>query len=442
MKRLHFATLALTGGAASLFLAACSASQQPSIPVTNAQAALKVSHGVNGTVSYQVLYSFTRQRNRIPKGAWPHASLTNIKGALYGSTYVGGMSCAKGGCAGCSSKAGCGLIYRMSTSGIEKVIYRFSGGSGDGSGPVGGLLGVNGTLYGVTQHGGGTGCDYGCGTVYSISPAGTETVLHKFTGGAADGAYPDSSLIDVNGTLYGATSAGGNPACKSQVWGGCGTIYSITPSGTERIVYAFAGGRDGGSPNGLLLVDATMYGTTFDGGKGCSGQGCGTLFALTTSGSKKTLHFFSGGAGGRGPTQAIIDVKDTLYGTTAYGGMGFPPFGSGTIFSASLKGATKILYQFAGKGDGQLPGGLTYLNGTFYGTTTYGGGCSDYTCGIVYSFTTGGVETALHDFGGSPDGAVPMPGLAERNGTLFGATQVGGNRECHGGCGTVFTLTP
>ena len=51
-------------------------------------------------------------------------------------------------------------------------------------------------------------CNYGCGTVYRISTAGAEKVLYRFTG-SPDGAFPTASLIDVNGMLYGTTGDGG-----------------------------------------------------------------------------------------------------------------------------------------------------------------------------------------------------------------------------------------
>jgi uncharacterized repeat protein (TIGR03803 family) len=87
---------------------------------------------------------------------------------------------------------------------------------------------VNGTLYGTTSAGGGTGCysGSGCGTVYSVSPTGSEAVLHTF-GGSPDGSTPYAGLIDVNGTLYGTTAGGGAARCR--VYGGCGTVFALTP---------------------------------------------------------------------------------------------------------------------------------------------------------------------------------------------------------------------
>ncbi len=49
---------------------------------------------------------------------------------------------------------------------------------------------------------------------------GAETVLHVFSGGS-DGVNPLAGLIDVGGTLFGTTSAGGA--------GNLGTVFAITP---------------------------------------------------------------------------------------------------------------------------------------------------------------------------------------------------------------------
>jgi uncharacterized repeat protein (TIGR03803 family) len=94
-------------------------------------------------------------------------------------------------------------------------------------------------------------------------------VLHSFN--KADGAYPVASLIEVKGTLYGTTSGGGV--------NGSGTVFSVTPDGTEHVLHSFGSGSDGGSPLASLVdVNGTLYGTTFLGGGGAFGLG--TVFAL------------------------------------------------------------------------------------------------------------------------------------------------------------------
>jgi uncharacterized repeat protein (TIGR03803 family) len=225
-----------------------------------------VVYDVSTTGQEHVLYSF---RN----GMLPDAPVIDLNGTLYGTTPDGGPH--EGG-----------IVYSFSiASGAERVLYGFTGGS-DGKSPAAGLLDVNGTLYGTTLHGGGSSTcksiehdSTGCGTVFSISTSGAETVLHSFAGGS-DGAYPRAALTDVNGTLYGTTAAGGGaPACAY----GCGTIFSISTSGAETVVHSFTAGSDGWRPvAGLLDVNGTLYGTTSLGGDRSTGcqQGCGTVFSL------------------------------------------------------------------------------------------------------------------------------------------------------------------
>ncbi len=226
------------------------------------------SDGVVYSVSLKgaqnILYSFGINNGFY--GAFPYAPLVNVNGTLYGTTRFGGND----------SK---GVVYRISTSSGEQVVHNFTGGS-DGETPVAGLLVMNGTLYGTTLYGGGSSaCKYGCGTVFSIGPSGAETVLHSFAGGS-DGAYPSAALTAVNGTLYGTTAAGGGAARCRQ---GCGTIFSISPSGAETVVHSFSGDSDGREPlAGLLNVKGTLYGTTFRGGAKSANchDGCGTVFSF------------------------------------------------------------------------------------------------------------------------------------------------------------------
>jgi len=256
-------------------------------------------------------------------GAHPQGALIDVNGTLYGNTSNGGGS----GCKITSLIVGCGTVYTISASGAENVLYRFSG-KPDGSWPTAALLDVNGTLYGVTANGGDSSC--GClGTVYSISAAGAEKVLHSFTG-TPDGATPNSPLIDVNGTLYGTTTGGGAS--------GYGTVYSISTAGTEKVLYSFAGGSSDGIDPGRALLDVNglLYGTTFNGGPtrcDIGGvKGCGTLYSITTGGVEKVLHFFSGSSDGSIPQGDLLNVNGVLYGTTAWGGTSKGHRAGGTVF--------------------------------------------------------------------------------------------------------------
>ncbi len=169
---------------------------------------------------------------------------------------------------------GCGTVYSLTTSGQEKVLYSFQGGS-DGSSPTSGLINVNGTLYGTTFNGGNSGCEFneGCGTIYSISTSGKENVRYRFAGGS-DGGNPDASLLEMNGVLYGTTFYGGS--------NNAGTVFSFSTSGGEQVLHSFGASEDGANPAAdLNEMNGTLYGTTRNGGLTECNDGCGTVFALT-----------------------------------------------------------------------------------------------------------------------------------------------------------------
>lgn len=186
---------------------------------------------------------------------------------------------------------------------------------------------MGGRLYGTTMYGGTSGI----GTVYSVSTTGSEKVPHSFT--ASEGAGPIGNLVDVDGTLYGTTSAGG---CHKAI--ACGTVFRTTPGGKLKVLHVFGSGSDGYSPySGLTNVNGVLYGTTDVGGSGtgCYKQGCGTVYRVSTSGSEKVLHSFTGGSGGSNPQAALTNVNNTLYGTTlaGFGSSGCSGGGCGTIFA-------------------------------------------------------------------------------------------------------------
>jgi uncharacterized repeat protein (TIGR03803 family) len=200
-------------------------------------------------------------------GYSPYAELIHVKGALYGTTELGGSY-------------GYGTVFSITPRGIEKVLYSFYGGN-DGAEPWAGLVDVNGVLYGTTELGGSsTNCAYGCGTVFSIAPDGTEKVVYSFCSqpDCTDGAAPFAGLISVGGTLYGTTYAGGDINCNRGA--GCGTVFSIAPNGTETVLHAFHDSIDGAFPRAKLLnVNGTLYGTTVSGG--VHAYYGGTVFSIT-----------------------------------------------------------------------------------------------------------------------------------------------------------------
>ncbi len=418
---------ALTIGVAAALLGGCAGLQPPisapgAMPQTSAIASAQ-SGAHRLSASYQQLYSF--------RDSPPTAGLINVNGTLYGTTYNGG------------GRGNYGTVYSITTTGVHKVIYRFRGGS-DGRAPHSELLDVNGTLYGTTTDGGGgSPCfnspDFGCGTVYSISTSGTEKVLYAFKGGRSDGAFPIAGLIDVKGTLYGTTSGGGSGCNPKGSEFGCGTVFSVTTSGQETVLHSLRGRAEGVSPVGSLIdVNGTLYGTTTIGGKSMYG----TVFGISTTGKLKVLHYFAGGSDGADPGGKLIDVNGTLYGTTNRGGgsgchytNGFF-YGCGTVFSVTTSGQETVLYRFVDSLNGLQPNpGLTDAKGRLYGTTSGGG---SHGTGAIFSITASGKEKVLYSFAGGSDGADPGGRLIDVGGTLYGTTELGGRR----GHGTVFALTP
>jgi uncharacterized repeat protein (TIGR03803 family) len=360
-----------------------------------------------------VLYSF---RGYPYDGANPLSGLTYFKGTLYGATEVGGSG---------TCYQGCGTVYRVTTSGQEKVLHSFKGAK-DGADPYARLIVRNGTLYGTTNLQG--GCQF-CGTVFSITPSGHETVLHGFAG-SPDGQGPQAALRNVNGTLYGTTNRGGS-FCPSGA--GCGTVFSLTPGGKEKVLHSFGNFPDGAYPGGDPVdINGTLYATTSAGGA----YNGGTVFSITLGGKEKVLYNFRGGNDPVDPS-GLVDVSSTLYGTSYVGGdigCNSERIGCGTVFSITPSGTEKVLYSFIGGVDGAEPtAALLNVNGTLYGTTANGGA---YNGGTVFRITLSGHETVLYSFKGGQDGSHPWSGLSYVNGTLYGTTAGGGAYHS----GTVFSI--
>jgi uncharacterized repeat protein (TIGR03803 family) len=308
-----------------------------------------------------------------------------------------------------------------------RAIYDFR--KRHGADPAAGLIDVDGILYGTTPYGGATRpCgNYLCGTAFSLTKDGAEKVLHDF-GKGTDGFNPRSGLIDVGGTLYGTTADGGA--------NGHGTVFSLRTTGAEKVLYSFKGGSDGAHPLGALLnVGGTLYGTTSQGGAACnSSQGCGTVFSVSATGAETVIYRFkSSHRDGINPQAGLIDVNGTLYGTTVAGGYGY-----GTVFAIAADGAEHVLYRFDKYNrpyDGWAPdASLIDVNGALYGTTILGGVNGQ---GMIFSVSLTGKEHVLYNFvGGNDDGSNPYASLIDVNGTLYGTTAYGGPHD-----GTVFSIS-
>jgi uncharacterized repeat protein (TIGR03803 family) len=204
----------------------------------------------------------------IREGSNPFAPLVQASdGNLYGTTEQDG---AYGG----------GTIFRITPGGTLTTIYNFCSLSNcaDGYGPDAGLIqATDGNLYGTTN-----GRRIFSGTVFKITLGGTLTTLHNFCSltNCADGAYPESPLVQGNdGNFYGTTAG---------LY--IGSIFEITPDGDFTTLYDFScshhwGCLNGDGPDAMILhTNGKFYGTAITGGipNSCSPTGCGTVFSLDT----------------------------------------------------------------------------------------------------------------------------------------------------------------
>src|SRR5258708_24741693 len=73
-------------------------------------------------------------------------------------------------------KWGAGMVSKRNSQGHETVLYSFKGYPSDGAGSGDLVLDSQGNFYGLTGGGG----VRGAGTVFELSNAGVETILHDF----------------------------------------------------------------------------------------------------------------------------------------------------------------------------------------------------------------------------------------------------------------------
>jgi uncharacterized repeat protein (TIGR03803 family) len=341
---------------------------------------------INGAGTLTTVHSFDGT-----DGEYPFAGLMlAANGNFYGTTEDGGANSS-------------GTLFELTPAGNLTTLYNFCALTTcvDGGNPAANLVQKGDgnfygtTLVGGTSFGGLNGCAeldgaIGCGTVFTITPAGKLTTLYNFCSKpkCADGEFPQSTLVrtEIDGTLYGSTFSGGStPKCT-----GCGVVYEITAAGHFSVLYKFcqlAGCADGSAPSGLLLSNGNLYGTTQGGGA----NGKGTVFELSLGGTLRTLYSFCSQANcadGASPEAALIRTNDgNFYGTTLLGGTN----NKGTIFKITPAGELTTLHSFCFASDcggGNFPQAplMQDTNGKLYGTTMNGGTNDE---GIVFSLSLG-----------------------------------------------------
>lgn len=200
-----------------------------------------------------------------------------------------------------------GTVYKLTTNGELRVLHTFRRGKGDGDSPAGGLFADGaGNLYGTTWYGGSATL----GTVFKISKSGKETVLYSFKDGT-DGNTPNGDLVlDQAGNLYGTTSQGGTFKL--------GTVFKIDPAGNETVRYNFKQSSpaqiDGYFPSGGVVQDTSgnLYGVTWAGGSG----GAGTVYKLDANGNETLLYSFPFGIQGSPLGTLVLDAAGNIDGVT------------------------------------------------------------------------------------------------------------------------------
>jgi uncharacterized repeat protein (TIGR03803 family) len=318
-------------------------------------------------------------------GPLPTGLTRDTKGNLYGATAYGGPPYFLGS------------VFKLTPSGAEGTLHAFTGGD-DGDYPSGGVtIDSAGNLYGATIYGGGTGCspNPGCGVIYKVTSSGSETVLYSFTGGT-DGAVPEASpILDASGNLYGTAAEGGDLSCPISDKG-CGTVWKLDTSGNFTVLYSFTGSTDGEGPAAGLVMDPSgnLFGAAAGGGDlSCfPPYGCGVVFKIDTSGDFAVLHAFTGGPNdGQFPLGTLLRTTNgSLFGTTLEGGDQSCSLGDGAgcgvVFKVDASGNETVLHAFAGGSpDGAQPANAALItdgNGNLYGTTQYGGGANG---GVIFA---------------------------------------------------------
>jgi uncharacterized repeat protein (TIGR03803 family) len=363
-------------------------------------------------------------------GSAPNSLIEDSEGNFYGTTNYGGNSASV--CQG----YGCGIVFKIDTNNKESVLYRFNG--DDGWKPNGVLIqDAEGNFYGTALFGGEVSCasGWGCGTVFKLDTDNKLTVLHIFTNSDGDGAEPVGGLVtDANGNYYATTSMGGTE--------GEGTIFSENAAGSESILHTFTGQTLGRFPEAGMIQDKSgnSYGTTMYGGA----SDLGTIFKMDSSNKITVLYSFNGNGDGQMPHAGLIrDSAGNLYGTTPWAGNS--ACYCGTVFKLSTKNKLTVLYKFTGGTDGASPfaGLVRNSAGNLYGAASAGGSFSGSCagtggCGTIFEIDSAGKFSVTHTFKGTSDGADPTFLMLDSAGSLHGTAADGGAN----GAGTVFEIVP
>jgi uncharacterized repeat protein (TIGR03803 family) len=400
--------------------------------------ALLASSALAANPQAVAVYTFTCtgsqfQRNGpCPSGGRPDSLIQGSDGNFYGA--------AQDSMEGSSSPTG-GTVFSVTPAGKFTLLHTFAPGPNknypNGNLPGNLTEGPDGKLYGDTLFGGNQGCNGYCGygLLYRVNKDGTGfKVIHKFCSKAncADGSAGYSMVVGADGNLYGTTYYGGTGNCSP--YGGCGTIFRVTPStGAYEVVFNFNFATTGENPSSLVVAaDGTFHGSS-------AGSLGGLLFHYTEATGTLTtvvLNFpLFNGLPSRGSV-SVFGPNGNLYGI--YGIYGQSGLG---IFQVQKDGSNLQLFPFytTQAGGGQPDGLILASDGNFWMADITGTSQGDI---LTLSPTDGTLIQTLKPFGQSTAvGAYPMDLMQAKDGKLWGSTEAFGNAsKGYFGDGTVFSL--
>jgi uncharacterized repeat protein (TIGR03803 family) len=207
-------------------------------------------------------------------GMYPEGGLIkDDAGNIYGTTVRGG-------------KANLGTVFKFGPDGSYAVMHAFEGGN-DGGYPETRLIwdGASGELYGMASY-----------TAFQVTPEGKYTLWHQFD----DFSY---LALDTQHHMYGVTRSGGDERCN------CGTVFTLSPQGDETLLYTFTH-KGLGFPSSppVLNTRGDLYGA----GYGRSRNG--SLFRLNRKGAFNVLHRFHGTGAFHPAGELVLDAAGSLYG--------------------------------------------------------------------------------------------------------------------------------
>ena len=349
------------------------------------------------------------------------------------------------------SSLGYGVISMLA---VGLLVSACGGGGGSSSPPSSTNYIISGTVSGLDADG--LVITNGTNTL-AISSGATS---FKFSQGLASGAkYSLSvqtaptgficSIANASGVIGTSDVSNVRVSCSPQAYSLAGTITGLSASGLvlsdgTDVLNVASGAANFTLPNTIAF--GSQYAVSISAqpvGLSCGiTNGSGTMPATQVSNivvscgqkaAESVVYSFGAVTGdGAKPSGSLIQASDgNFYGMTSAGGA----HATGAVIKLSTAGASpveSVLYSFGPQSsvDGAQPGHGSLIqasDGNLYGMTQFGGTLNQ---GAIVKVTLAGVESVLHSFGSTGDGASPFGSLIQASdGNLYGMTSGGGANE-------------